>query len=347
MSTHELITTEFLFSADTFALIFAGILALAILVYAILDGYDLGVGILIPTGNTPQELANRNTMIASIGPFWDANETWLVLAIGTLLIAFPAAHSLVFKHLYLPTAIMLAGLIARGVAFDFRSKAADAYHRHWDRVFRAGSLIAAVSQGYMLGMYVTGFQTSLGAHLFALLSGIGVAAAYCYIGAAWLVMKTEGELQQVAITWCRRAGWFSALGIISVSLVNPLLNPQVFERWFNFPAALGLMIIPVVCMALFVIVDRLLRHMPLQQDHLCWLPFVAVIMIFFCTFQGLLISFYPDLVPGKLSLFDAASAPEALQFMFYGVAIVVPVILLYTAFLYRVFAGKATKLNYY
>lgn len=340
-------STEFLFSADTFAIIFAAIMAFSILVYAILDGYDLGVGILIPVKDDPQCFEDRNSMIASIGPFWDANETWLVLAVGILLIAFPAAHSAVFKSLYLPTAIMLIGLIIRGVAFDFRTKSAQVFHRHWDKVFRAGSLMTALSQGYMLGMYVTGFKNTPYTYVFSILSGVGVASAYCYIGAAWLVMKAKGGLQRQAVRWCQLSGRFTAVGVLAVSLINPLVNPDVFVRWFSLPQALGLMLIPVICIGLFIIVDRLLAHMPFQDDQLCWLPFVLVMIIFFCCFQALVISFYPDLIPGELTIFESASAPEALQFMFYGAVVVVPVIVLYTLFLYRVFWGKAEKLNYY
>ncbi|NRB41616.1 MAG: cytochrome d ubiquinol oxidase subunit II [Pseudomonadales bacterium] len=320
-------------------------MALAIFIYAILDGYDLGVGILLPmqAHNKPR----RDTMIASIGPFWDANETWLVLAVGLLLIAFPTAHNAIFHDLYLATAILLAGLIARGVAFDFRTKAADQYHHAWDVVFRAGSLTAALAQGYMLGMYVTGFEHTVQGYLFSALSAVCVAAAYSYIGACWLVMKTEGELQAYAAKQGRRAGWLCALGVSAVCIVNPLVNPHVAEIWFSLPTALGLFIIPVICIAMFVLIDRLLKYIPTSNDQLCWLPFAACILIFFCCFQGLVISFYPYLVPGKIDIWQAASATASLKFMLVGVVIVVPVILLYTAFLYRVFWGKATQLKYY
>ena len=180
------------------AIIFIGLMGLSVLVYAILDGYDLGVGILLPMGEADE--AQRDTMIASIGPFWDANETWLVLAVGIMLIAFPAAHSVVLFHLYIPVAIMLIGLMMRGVAFDFRAKAALDHKLAWDRTFKAGSLLTTLAQGYMLGLYVMGFEASLSAHWFALLSGLGVTLAYSYIGAAWLIMKTEGELQKRAVT---------------------------------------------------------------------------------------------------------------------------------------------------
>lgn len=331
--------------AEVLPLIFAGIMALAIFIYAILDGYDLGVGILLPL--QAHNKKRRDTMIASIGPFWDANETWLVLAVGVLLIAFPTAHSAIFHELYIATAILLAGLIARGVAFDFRTKSASSFHHGWDYVFRAGSLTAALAQGYMLGMYVTGFEHSLQGYLFGALSAMCVAAAYSYIGACWLVMKTEGELQAYAAHQGRKAGWLCALGVSAVCIVNPLVNPQVAEIWFSLPTALGLFIIPVICFSLFVLIDRLLKYIPTSNDQLCWLPFVACVLIFFCCFQGLAISFYPYLVPGKMDIWQAASATESLRFMLVGVVIVVPIILLYTAYSYRVFWGKATQLKYH
>src|SRR5690606_12158871 len=149
-------------------------------------------------------------MISSIGPFWDANETWLVLAVGLLLIAFPAAHSIIMRELYLPVTFLLSGLILRGVAFDFRAKAPTNNKQAWDRAFKGGSLLASLAQGYMLGKYVSGFDTSIGAVIFSVLSAVGVSAAYAFIGGAWLVMKTEGDLQKRAAWWTRRCGWLTA-----------------------------------------------------------------------------------------------------------------------------------------
>ena len=177
-------------------IIFVILMGIAVLAYAILDGYDLGVGILLPLNDESQ----RDRMIASIGPFWDANETWLVLAIGILLIAFPVAHSAVFYHLYIPVVIMLIGLIMRGVAFDFRAKVAADNKFAWDCTFKAGSLITTLAQGYMLGMYVMGFRTDWEAQLFTVLSCLGVTAAYSLIGAAWLILK-NGSRTATACNW--------------------------------------------------------------------------------------------------------------------------------------------------
>lgn len=323
--------------------IFIGLMGLAIFIYAILDGYDLGVGILLPRDSDTQ----RDTMIASIGPFWDANETWLVLGIGILLIAFPEAHSLILFNLYIPVAIMLAGLILRGVAFDFRAKAPEDHKALWDMTFRVGSLLATLAQGYMLGLYVMEFEQTLATYLFAALSAICVTAAYSFIGAAWLVMKTEGELQQRAAHWARRCSWFMALGIITVSIVNPLVSQTIFNKWFGNPIALVLLTIPVFCFILFFIVDRYLKSFPYQNDFGCWIPFASAVMIFFLSFIGLAYSFFPYVVPNKLDIWQAASASESLIFILYGVAVVLPTIIFYTIFSYSVFWGKATQLKYY
>ena len=332
-------------TADWLPVVFVGLMGLAVLVYAVLDGYDLGVGILLPMDE--EEELQRDTMIASIGPFWDANETWLVLAIGLLFIAFPIAHSMVLSSLYIPVAIMLIGLILRGVAFDFRAKAAVDHKLAWDRTFKFGSLLASLTQGYMLGQYVMGFEASWPAQLFSVLSALGVTAAYSYIGAAWLVMKTEGDLQRRAVTWTKRAGRAAFVGVIAVSLVNPLVNPGVFDRWFTFPLVMFVLLIPTLCFLSFIANDILLRRLPKPQDRHCWVPFVLVAAIFVLCFTGLAFSFYPDIVPGKLDIWQAAAATNSLQFILVGAVIVVPTILAYTAFSYKVFHGKATELHYH
>ncbi len=325
--------------------IFFALMGLAVLVYAILDGYDLGVGILLPMGQA--EESRRDAMIASIGPFWDANETWLVLAVGLLLIAFPKAHSIVLFHLYLPAAFMLIGLILRGVAFDFRAKAAIDHKLMWDRIFKIGSIVTAVMQGYMLGQYIMGFELTWPSISFSILSGLCVAAAYSYIGGAWLVLKTEGQLQVSAVKWARSAGRISLLGVIAVCVVNPLVNPGVFDKWFDYPLVMFVLLIPVLTVLAFIVNDLLLKRLPLSGDRYSWAPLILAALIFVLCFIGLGFSFYPFIVPGRLTIAEAASAPESLAFIFVGAAIVVPVILLYTIFAYRVFRGKATDLKYY
>jgi len=190
--------------------IFLGLMGFAMLLYAILDGYDLGTGILL-LGRSEQ---HRDEMIASIGPFWDANETWLVLGVGILLVAFPAAHGIILSTLYVPVAVMLAGLIIRGVSFDFRAKAQAKHKQLWDSAFFAGSLLATLSQGYMLGLYITGFSDTGIAVSFAMLSALCVTSAYVLIGACWLVLKTTGDLQQYAIQKAKSTVVITAIGLL-------------------------------------------------------------------------------------------------------------------------------------
>ncbi|MEW6998796.1 cytochrome d ubiquinol oxidase subunit II [Colwelliaceae bacterium BS250] len=332
-----------MFEENTLAVIFVSLMGLSVLLYAILDGYDLGVGILLPLEQTD----NADTMIASIGPFWDANETWLVLAIGLLLIAFPSAHSYIFKELYLPTAVLLISLVLRGVAFDFRAKAAFSHKPTWNKVFKAGSLFASLSQGYMLGMYVMGFESTLAAYSFSILSAFGVAAAYSYIGACWLIMKTEGELQLQAIAWAKKSGLICFAGVIAVSLVNPLINSEVYAIWFTWPNTLLILPLPIICFALFIFSHIQLKQLPKVNDKGCWRPFVAAVAIFSLCFFGLAFSFFPYIVPNKLTIWETAAAPESLSFLLWGTLIVVPVIFSYTAFSYRVFWGKVQELRYH
>ncbi|WP_462162977.1 cytochrome d ubiquinol oxidase subunit II [Pseudoalteromonas xiamenensis] len=330
-------------NAEQLALLFGALTALAVLVYAILDGYDLGVGMLLPR-NQQQK---ADTMIASIGPFWDANETWLVLAVGLVLIAFPKAHSEILQALYLPASFMLIGLILRGVAFDFRAKAKSKRKDLWDSVFKGGSYITSFFQGYMLGSYVMGFEHSAAAIGFCTLSGIGVVAAYQFIGAAWLIMKTEGELQQDAIQWCQRTLRICAIGVALVSVVNPIIHPQVMALWFELPMALVLLPLPIICFGLMFLLGVTLPKLALKPEKGVWLPFAIAAMVFCLCFFGLAYSFYPYIVPGKLTLIDTLAAPESLNFLMFGVLFVVPTIILYTAYSYRVFWGKVTPLSYY
>ncbi len=243
--------------------IFLGLMALAMLAYVVLDGYDLGVGILARYAADEQ----KDVMIASIGPFWDANETWLVLGIGILLVAFPVAHGVILTALYLPVALMLAGLILRGVAFDFRVKA-HAHHKPlWNLAFHAGSVIAACAQGVMLGRYVVGFGGEAAHWLFALFCGVALPAGYALLGAGWLVIKTEGELQRRAIVWAHRSLWLTGAGIAAVSAVTPLVSARIFDKWFALPDFFLLLPVPLATALLFFVVERSLRRLPARLDR--------------------------------------------------------------------------------
>lgn len=321
---------------------FAALMGLAILAYVVLDGYDLGVGILM--GGASE--AERDRMVASIGPFWDANETWLVLAVGLLLVAFPAANGVILGALYLPVTVMLIGLTLRGVAFEFRAKAAPAAKPWWNRTFVGGSLTAALSQGYMLGAYILGFEPGWATAGFGALVAVCLTAAYALIGATWLILKTEGPLQRRAIDWAQRTLWLAALGMAAISAATPLVSERIFAKWFAWPELFLLLPIPAVTVGLFVLLGLLLRRMPLAGDGLSWLPFAMVIAIFALGFHGLAYSFYPFVVPERMTVWQAASAPESLMIIFVGALVVLPMVVGNSLLVYRVFRGKATELTY-
>jgi cytochrome d ubiquinol oxidase subunit II len=323
---------------------FAVLMALSMLLYAMLDGFDLGVGVLLR--RTPEE-AERDRMIHSIGPFWDANETWLVLGVGLLLVAFPMAHGMILTALYLPVALMLAALILRGVAFEFRAKAPAAQKPRWDMAFQAGSVLAAFSQGWMLGSYILGFAEGWAALLFSFLVGLIVVAGYTLIGACWLVWRTEGALQARAAAWARGALYATWAGVLVISAATPLASPRIFERWFDFPQVLGLAPIPLATGALFLLLHIFLRRFPRADHSLDWVPFAACCAIFALCFQGLAYSFWPYVVPERLTIFEAAAAPESLLIILVGAGLVLPVIGLYTMVIWRVFGGKTRPLSYY
>jgi cytochrome d ubiquinol oxidase subunit II len=328
-------------------LVFALVMALAMLAYVILDGYDLGVGVLLRSADTD---ADKDTMIASIGPFWDANETWLVLGVGVLLVAFPLAHGVILGALYLPVALMLIALTLRGVAFDFRVKARDEHKPLWDKAFFAGSLLAGWSQGFMLGGLITGFHKDLWSQLFSAVIGLCLVAAYCLLGAGWLIMKTEGALQLKAVAWARRSWWFTVAGVGAISLMTPLISERIFEKWFSFPNLVMLFPIPAMTLVLFGMMARSLRRLPTRlatgNQYGAAVPFACTVGVFLLAFYGLAYSLFPWLVVDRITVWQAASSPEALMVIFYGVVVVLPVIIGYTVYAYRVFWGKSTALKY-
>jgi cytochrome d ubiquinol oxidase subunit II len=322
--------------------VFAGLMALAMLIYVVLDGYDLGVGVLL----TRADDAEKDMMIASIGPFWDANETWLVLGVGILLIAFPMAHGIILSSLYLEVAAMLVGLILRGVAFDFRVKAREPHKPLWNAAFFGGSLLASLAQGFMLGHYITGFEHSVGAYAFSVLISVCVVAGYGLLGATWLIMKSEHELQRKAVRWAQGALWLTAAGIAAVSIATPLISARVFDKWFAFPQFLLLSQIPAISIALVLACHFRLRKLAQQIDATEWQPFALAVAIFLVAFAGLAYSLFPYLVMDEITIWEAASATNSLLFILWGVVITLPVILGYTVYAYRVFWGKTRELSY-
>jgi len=310
--------------------VFAALMGLSILIYVVLDGFDLGVGILFPLADD----AEKDRMIASIGPFWDANETWLVLAIGLMLVAFPAAHGEILTALYLPVAIMLIGLILRGVAFEFRVKAPAAYKQLWNNAFFIGSLVTTLAQGFMLGMYVMGLDYTWGHFAFAVLTAIFLTVGYSFIGATWLIHKTEEYLQRKAVDWAKGGIWGLVLGIAAISVATPFVSARIFEKWFSFPQALYLAPFPIASGLLVLALWSMLRK------------FAAATGLWVTAFGGMAYSFYPYVVPDKLTIYEAASAPESLWIIFVGTCIVLPTILGYTILAYYLFRGKASELTY-
>ncbi|WP_341366627.1 cytochrome d ubiquinol oxidase subunit II [Yoonia sp. BS5-3] len=322
--------------------VFALLMGVSILIYVVLDGFDLGVGLLFPFADE----AEKDRMIASIGPFWDANETWLVLAIGIMLVAFPAAHGIILTALYLPVTIMLIGLILRGVAFEFRAKAPAPHKRAWNNAFFAGSLMTSLSQGFMLGMYVMGLEWTWVNAGFALLTAVFLTVGYSFIGATWIIHKTDAELQSKAVAWAKGGIWGLVLGISAISLATPVVSTRIFDKWFSWPEAAYLAPLPLLSVALVIGLWMMLRRMPFARDRLSWLPFATASGLWMTAFGGMAYSFYPYVVPERLTIYDAASAPESLYIILIGTCIVLPTILGYTILAYTVFRGKATELRY-
>ena len=321
---------------------FAALMGLSILIYVVLDGFDLGVGLLMPLAGEDE----KDRLVASIGPFWDANETWLVLAVGLLLVAFPPAHGIILTALYLPVFVMLVGLILRGVSFEMRAKAPITQKRMWNSAFFAGSLMASLSQGFMLGMYIMGLTWTLPNIAFATLTAVFLTVGYSFIGAAWLIWKTEDQLQRRAIRWAKGGIWGLVMGIVAISVATPFVSTRIFDKWFSLPEIFYLAPLPILSGALVAFVWWQLSRLPLQNDRWSWTPFAAAIALFSLAYGGMAYSFYPYIVPEKITIYDAASAPESLFIILIGTLFVLPAILGYTMLSYYIFRGKATALRY-
>jgi cytochrome bd ubiquinol oxidase subunit II len=326
--------------------LWALIIVFAIFVYVVMDGFDLGIGILFPTFTVGRE---RDTAMNSVAPVWDGNETWLVLGGGGLLAAFPLAYGVILSALYAPIIAMLLALVFRGVAFEFRWR--DPEHRaFWDLAFTGGSFVAALSQGIVLGAILQGIEVSGRAYAggwwdwltpFSLLTGISLVAGYALLGCTWLVMKTEGALQQHAR---RLAWWFGAAtlaAIVVVSLATPFLENAYYERWFSYPNILLVAPVPVlVAIASLAFVHSLRSGREVA-------PFLLALFVFLLCFIGLGISIFPYVIPGAVTIWDAATHPRSQVFMLVGTAIMVPIILGYTAWAYWVFRGKVNDEGYH
>ena len=320
-------------------LICASVVAIAVALYVILDGFDLGIGILFPF--FPRE-ADRDRMMNSVAPFWDGNETWLVLGGNGLFVAFPTAYAIVMPALYVPLIAMLLALVFRGVAFEFRW-VAKPHHHKWDIAFAAGSTVAAFCQGLMLGGLIHGLRIEnrqfAGGPFdfltpFSLICGMGLVVGYALIGACWLFMKTTDDLERKARTMAQPLLVGLVAFVVLVSLWTPLAYPHIAERWFSMPNLFYLSPLPILTALLVIVCWRGMR-----SGHET-APFYSAVAVFFLAFVGLAISSYPYLAPWSLTLWDAAAAPAAQKFIFVGVAILLPFILGYTVFSYYTFRGR-------
>lgn len=321
------------------AFIWAGLIAVAVLVYVILDGFDLGVGILFPWAGSEAE---RDIAMNSVAPVWDGNETWLILGGGGLFAVFPLAYAVVMPALYMPITLMLLGLVFRGVAFEFRWKT-QAWKPVWDVAFFGGSLVAALCQGIALGALVQGIEVVDRAYAggwwdwltpFSMLTGVAVATGYALLGATWLVMKTEGSLQHRMrrLAWPLGAVTLAAMGLVSI--LTPFLDPVYFTRWFNLPGSLLSVIMPLlVLIAAWTLFTGL-------SDGRDGRPFLAALSLFVLGFVGIGISFYPMMVPPSLTIWQVAAPDKSLAFALVGAVVLLPLILGYTAYAYWVFRGK-------
>ena len=320
--------------------IWAIIIFFGVFMYVVMDGFDLGIGMLFPF---VPDRHDRDVMMNTVAPVWDGNETWLVLGGAGLLAAFPLAYSIILSGLYLPLIFMLLGLIFRGVAFEFRFKAREHERHIWDKAFIGGSVTAAFFQGVALGAFLQGIpvtgRTYAGGPFdwlapFPLLSGVGVMIAYTLLGSTWLIMKTEGDLQKRMIHVARPFSLMllGAIGVVSVW--TPLTHPEVAARWFSFPNLLYFAPVPLLVGVGIIWLLRSLKGVPHRS------PFVAALGLIFLGYTGMAISIWPNIVPPFITIWTASSPPQSQSFALVGTLFILPFILGYTVWSYHVFRGK-------
>ncbi|WP_112875100.1 cytochrome d ubiquinol oxidase subunit II [Paracoccus endophyticus] len=313
--------------------------AFAVFLYVVMDGFDLGIALLFPLVDDP---GDHDIMVNTIAPVWDGNETWLVLGGGAVLAGFPLAYAVLMPALYVPVIAMLLGLVFRGVAFEFRFRSIRRRH-WWDRGFVLGSLVAALAQGVALGAILQGVAVEGRAYAggwwdwltpFTVLTGISVCLGYALLGASWLILKTEGRLRDRAYALARPLALATLAAIAAVSLATPFLQGDYWRRWFTWPT---LAIAAPVPLLTALVALALLRSLAARRDH--W-PFVLTLALFALCFVGLGVSMFPWIVPGALTIHDAAAPETSQKFFLVGVILLIPVILVYTAYSYWVFRGK-------
>jgi len=321
------------------AIVWAGILAFAVFAYVVLDGFDLGIGILAPSARSDEE---EETMIGAIAPVWDGNETWLVLGGGGLMAAFPLAYAVLLPALYAPLIAMLLALIFRGVAFEFRHRE-DGHRRAWTFGFVLGSYVATLAQGVALGTVIQGIDVEGRSYAggwfdwltpFSLFTGVALLAGYALLGACFLIMKAEGPLQDRMFRLALPLGAAVLACIAVVSLWTPLLDAEIAARWFSWPNVAYLSPVPILVAA---VAAGLLRSVAARREVM---PFPMAILLFFLAYGGIGISLYPFVVPREITIWEAAAPDESLLFLLVGTSILIPIILAYTAYSYWVFRGK-------
>jgi cytochrome d ubiquinol oxidase subunit II len=321
-------------------LLWAGIIGFGLMMYVIMDGFDLGIGILFPF---VKDRTDRDTMVNTVAPVWDGNETWLVLGGAGLLAAFPLAYSVILSAVYLPIIAMLLGLILRGVAFEFRFKADEAHRPTWDKAFAGGSYVATFSQGVVLGSFINGFPVANRAYAggaldwltpFSIFSGFGLIVAYALLGATWLILKTESTLQERMRELAKPIVVALLATIAIVSLWTPFAHPEIATRWFSFPNIVFFSPVPILVLVATI---ALLRNISRDTHSL---PFFLALALVFLGYTGLVISLWPNIIPPSVSIWDAASPPQSLGFTLVGALFTIPFILFYTAWAYYVFRGK-------
>jgi cytochrome d ubiquinol oxidase subunit II len=257
------------------------------------------------------------------------------------------AHGIILTELYLPVGIMLAGLILRGVSFDFRAKAHLSQKAVWNFLFFFGSFLAAASQGVMVGREVIGFDSGYLGWIFSFIVALCLPAGYALLGASWLIMKTSGELQLKAVGWARKCLLLTALGVGIISVATPFFSSAIAAKWFNLPNIFFLLPFPVLTLACFVLIDLNLLKMQRDKPAPVWIPFALSVAIFVLAFLGIAYSMFPFIVVDKMTIWEAASATESLWVIFWGAVIVLPTIIGYTIYSYKIFWGKTEPLSYY
>ncbi|WDS34846.1 cytochrome d ubiquinol oxidase subunit II [Pseudoxanthomonas sp.] len=321
-------------------LVWAVIILFGVMMYVIMDGFDLGIGLLFPLFPDKRD---RDVMMNTVAPVWDGNETWLVLGGAALLAAFPLAYSVILEALTLPLVLMLIGLIFRGVAFEFRFKASDERRHLWDKAFVIGSAVATFFQGVTLGAFLNGFEVRDGRFVggaldwlapFPLFVGVGLLAAYGLLGATWLVMKTEGDLERRVRRFARYLVWAVLLVIVIISVWTPLTHAGIRDRWLAWPRLLWFAPVPLLVAASAY---GLVRSLAAGRQIA---PFLLTLALVFLAYSGLGISIWPNVIPPSISIWDAASPPQSMGFALVGALFIIPIILMYTAMSYWVFRGK-------